>query len=90
MATKVVIPPTGQRESTGTIGIWFKQQGETVRQGESLCTVETEKASVEIEAPCDGVLKVIVCPRDSEVAVGQCIGIIAGPDEDVRSIEPLR
>ena len=87
MATKVIIPITCQKELGGTIGMWFKKEGETVKKGELLCTFETEKASVEIEAPCSGILRVILCARDTEVSVDDCIAIIAGEDEDIRAME---
>lgn len=87
MATKVIIPNTGHKESDGTIGMWFKKEGEAVKKGEVLCTLETEKASVEIEAPCSGVLRLILCPRDTEVSVDDCIAIIADADEDIRALE---
>ena len=86
MATKVIISPTGEKESRGMIGMWFKKEGEEVKKGEALCTVETEKASIEIEAPCDGILRVILCPRDTEVSVGDCIAIIADANEDVTDL----
>ena len=73
----------GQKESHGNIGMWFKDLGEQINKGDILCTFETEKASVEIEAPCSGVLKLILFPRDAEVSVGDCIAIIAEADEDV-------
>jgi len=87
MATKVIIPTTGQKESHGTIGMWFKNQGEAVKKGEALCTVETEKASVEIEAPCSGILRRILSPRDAEVSVGDCIAIIGDANEDITALE---
>ena len=87
MATKVIIPITGHKESDGTIGMWFKKEGEAVKKGEVLCTLETEKASVEIEAPCSGILRLILCPRDTEVSVDVCIAIIADADEDIRALE---
>lgn len=87
MATPVIIPATGQKESRGTIGMWFKSEGERVEKGEALCTVETEKASVEIEAPCSGVLKRILYPRDAEVAMGDWIAIIGEAEEDIRAME---
>jgi pyruvate/2-oxoglutarate dehydrogenase complex dihydrolipoamide acyltransferase (E2) component len=87
MATKVIIPNTGHKETTGMIGMWFKKQGEAVEKGEALCTVETEKASVEIEAPCSGVLRLILYPRDAEVIVGDCIAIIGDSQEDITARE---
>jgi len=87
MAAKVLIPATGQKESHGTIGMWFKKQGDTVAEGEALCTIETEKASVEIEAPCSGILRLILCPRDAEVSVGDCIAILGDAVEDITALE---
>ena len=87
MAAKVLIPATGQKESHGTIGMWFKKQGDTVAKGEALCTIETEKASVEIEAPCSGILRLILCPRDAEVSVGDCIAILGDAVEDITALE---
>ena len=83
MAMKVIIPITGHKESRGTIGMWFKRKGDPVQKGEPLCTVETEKASIEIESPGDGVLRCILSPRDTEVSAGDCVGIIAAKDEDI-------
>jgi len=87
MATKVVIPRTGDKESTGVIGMWFKGEGEAVEKGDPLCTVETEKASVEIEAPCSGFLRRILCPRDTQVSVGDCIAIIGNEKEEITALE---
>jgi pyruvate dehydrogenase E2 component (dihydrolipoamide acetyltransferase) len=87
VATRVRIPNTGDKETTGTIGMWFKSEGETVQEGEPLCTIETQKASVEIEAPCSGILRRIITPRDTLVSVGDCIAIIASPTEDISALE---
>jgi pyruvate/2-oxoglutarate dehydrogenase complex dihydrolipoamide acyltransferase (E2) component len=87
MATKVIIPHTGEKETTGTIGIWFKHEGERVNHGEPLCTIETDKASLEIQAPCAGVLRRIFFPRDSQVSVGDCVAIIGDENEDIASLE---
>ncbi len=86
-----MIPNMGQKELNGTIGMWFKKEGDAVIKGEALCSFETEKASIEIEAPCSGVLRFILCPRDTEVSVDDCIAIIADADEDISAfIEEVR
>ena len=87
MATKIIIPPTGQKESTGTIGIWYKKEGDFITKGDKLCTIETEKASIEIESPCSGILRIIFSVRDTEVSEGDCIAIISEADEDISSLE---
>ncbi len=87
MATIITIPDTGHKEKNGTIGMWFKKEGDSVEKGEPLCTVETEKASIEIEAPCSGILRRILSPRDTSVSVGDRIGIIADKSEDIAALE---
>jgi len=87
MATKVLIPHPGTKQTQGTIGMWFKELGEAVEKGGPLCTVETEKASMEIESPCSGILRVILCPRDTLVSVGDCIAIIGDAHEDISALE---
>lgn len=87
MATKVIIPHTGEKETTGTIGIWFKHEGERVTAGEPLCTIETDKASLEIQAPCSGFLRRIFASRDSQVSVGDCVAIIGEENEDITFLE---
>ncbi len=87
MATVIIIPDTGHKEKTGTIGMWFKKEGDPVEKGDPLCTVETEKASVELEAPSSGILRRILSPRDTPVSVGDRIGIIAGETEDISALE---
>ena len=87
MTTKIFIPDAGYKEKTGTMGMWFKNEGDPVEKGETLCTVETEKASWEIEAPHSGILWRILCPRDTLVSVGDCIGILADESEDITALE---
>jgi pyruvate dehydrogenase E2 component (dihydrolipoamide acetyltransferase) len=87
MATKVIVPNTGHKETTGPIGMWFKNEGKAVEKIELLCTVETEKASVEIEAPCSGILRRIMCPRDTQVSLGDCIATVGDENEDITGLE---
>lgn len=87
MAAKVIIPYLGEKVIKGIIGMWFKSEGDEVTKGEPICTIETDKASIEIEAPCSGILRRILCPRDAEVSIGDCIAIIGDKDEDISEIE---
>lgn len=54
----------------GTVVAWLKQQGQPFATGEPLYTVETEKVTTDVEAPCDGVLLEILVPPDTNVEVG--------------------
>jgi 2-oxoisovalerate dehydrogenase E1 component len=62
--------------SEGKIVQWLKRQGDTVKAGETVAEVETDKALVEIEAPCAGTLARVEQPAGSVVQMGQRIGVI--------------
>ena len=62
--------------SEGKLVRWLKQQGDAVQAGEVVVEVETEKAVVEIEAPCSGVLAQRLEQEGSVVKMGQQIGVI--------------
>jgi len=87
MAVKVIMPQAGQDLETGTVTAWYKAVGDAVTKGESIAQVETEKISVDIEAPAAGVLLKIVVPAQTETAIFSTIGIIGQPGEDISGIE---
>ena len=82
MPTAVLVPPLGQTVDTLTLAQWLKQEGDAVRQGEPLYVVETDKASLEIEAPASGILRQVTAKPGDEVAVFSTIAMIAAPDEE--------
>lgn len=63
--------------SEGTVVRWVKDQGQAVKSGELVAEIETDKAIVEIEAPCDGILAQIDEPAGKVVKMGQRIGLVA-------------
>ena len=65
----------------GTVLEWLKQVGEQVRKGECIAEVEAAKTTLEIEAPCDGVLARIVAPAGTLVPVREVMAVIALPGE---------
>ncbi|HXF60146.1 MAG TPA: biotin/lipoyl-containing protein, partial [Caldilineaceae bacterium] len=83
MAKEVYMPALGMNQETGTLLRWFKAEGETVRQGEPLMEVATDKTDVEIEAPASGILRNVTAAAGDEVPVGQVIALIAAPGETV-------
>jgi pyruvate dehydrogenase E2 component (dihydrolipoamide acetyltransferase) len=87
MATHIIMPQGGQDITEGTVVHWLKAEGETVRRGDVLCEVETEKAIFEVEAPSDGVLLRIVAPAGSKVPIFAVIGVIGAPGEPVPAVE---
>ncbi len=81
MPTAVLVPPLGQTVDTLILAQWLKKEGDAVRQGEPLYVVETDKASLEIEAPASGILRQVTAKAGDEVAVLSAIAMIAAPDE---------
>lgn len=80
MPTNVILPALGMAQDTGKILEWLKAEGEQVRQGEAIVVIETDKASVELEAPASGVLARLTA-AGSEVPVADVIAVILAPDE---------
>jgi len=81
MATDVILPALGMSQETGKIVQWLKAEGEQVAKGEPLAEIETDKATVEIEAPADGVLAHVSATAGVDVPVGQVIASILAPEE---------
>lgn len=81
MATDVILPALGMSQDTGKIVQWLKAEGEQVVKGEPLAEVETDKATVEIDAPTDGVLAHVLASVGDDVPVGQVIALIQAAEE---------
>jgi 2-oxoglutarate dehydrogenase E2 component (dihydrolipoamide succinyltransferase) len=73
----VELPKLADTLVEGTVSRWLKQAGETVRKGEPLVEIETDKVNSELEAPADGVLEILVAAGET-VPVGQVIARIGG------------
>jgi 2-oxoglutarate dehydrogenase E2 component (dihydrolipoamide succinyltransferase) len=78
VATEIVVPALGESVTTATVARWIKQQGETVAADEPLVELETDKVTVEVNAPSAGVLSSIVVPEGTEVEVGSVLGVVDG------------
>jgi pyruvate dehydrogenase E2 component (dihydrolipoamide acetyltransferase) len=81
MATEVLVPPLGQTVDTVTLVAWHKEEGEAVTEGETLFSIETDKATLEIESPASGMLRRVTAEAGDEVQVLSAIALIAAPDE---------
>ena len=76
MATEIKVPTLGESVTTATIARWIKQPGEAVAADEPLVELETDKVTVEVNAPASGVLSAINFPEGSEVEVGALLGLL--------------
>ena len=81
MAVDVVMPAMEMAQETATLLRWLKAEGELVRQGEPLMEIETDKITVEVEAPATGVLAHVTANPDDEVPVGEVVAVVLEPGE---------
>src|SRR5574342_1310925 len=83
MATSVIMPALEMAQESGRLVSWLKREGESVSKGEPLMEVETDKVTVELEAPASGILKGVLVGENEVVPVGQTIAWILEPGESV-------
>jgi pyruvate dehydrogenase E2 component (dihydrolipoamide acetyltransferase) len=81
MAVSVVMPALEMAQDSGKLVSWLKQEGDSVRKGEMLLEVETDKAVVEVEAAADGILAGVSAKPGDVVHVGHTIGWLVQPGE---------
>jgi pyruvate dehydrogenase E2 component (dihydrolipoamide acetyltransferase) len=89
MAVVIQMPKLGHTMTEGTIVRWHKCQGDAVREGEPVLTVETDKAEVEIEALSSGILAKCVAEEGAIVPVGGALAIITQPGEEAPADLPV-
>lgn len=73
---KLTMPKMGITMSSATIISWKKKVGETVKQGEPLYEIETDKSSIVVESPFAGIIKEIVVGEGNSANVDEVIGFI--------------
>ncbi|WP_299435961.1 2-oxoglutarate dehydrogenase complex dihydrolipoyllysine-residue succinyltransferase [uncultured Rhodospira sp.] len=76
MATDITVPALGESVSEATVARWLKKAGDAVAADEPLVELETDKVTVEVNAPAAGALSEIVADEGAEVAVGALLGRI--------------
>ena len=86
MATKVIMPKLSPTMEEGQIARWLKKEGDKVSMGEPLAEIDTDKATMEMQALANGVLRKIVVNEGEAAPLGQLIAIIGEPNEDIASL----
>jgi pyruvate dehydrogenase E2 component (dihydrolipoamide acetyltransferase) len=81
--TEVIMPKMGDGMEEGTLLEWLKKDGDTVKSGEVIGTIQTDKATLELEAPGSGVLTGILLEAGGTISVGKPIAAILKPGESV-------
>ena len=88
MPIQVLMPALSPTMTEGTVANWIKSEGDEVSSGDVLCEIETDKATMEIEAIDDGVLgKIIVAGGTKDVAVNSIIGLILEDGEKMSDLD---
>ncbi len=77
MATEIRVPTLGESISEATVGRWYKQRGDAVKADEPLVELETEKVTLEVNAPSAGVLSEITAQTGETVSIGALLGALA-------------
>ena len=86
MASKVIMPKLSPTMEEGQIARWLKKEGDKVSAGEPLAEIDTDKATMEMQALSNGVLRKILINEGESAPLGQLIAVIAEPNEDIESI----
>ena len=86
MITKVHMEALSPTMEEGQLVRWLKSEGDTVASGDVLAEIETDKATMELVARGDGVLRKVMLAEGGTAPVGDVIAVIAGADEDISSV----
>jgi pyruvate dehydrogenase E2 component (dihydrolipoamide acetyltransferase) len=73
---EIILPKLGMAMTEGMISEWEKKVGESVKKGEVLFTMESDKALIDVKAECNGILKEILVKNNETVKAGTVVGII--------------
>ena len=77
MATEIRVPTLGELITEATVGKWFKQRGDAVKADEPLVELETDKVTLEVNAPGSGVLSEIAVETGETVSIGALLGALS-------------
>jgi pyruvate dehydrogenase E2 component (dihydrolipoamide acetyltransferase) len=87
MATEVMMPKLSPTMEEGQLSRWLKKEGDKVSMGEPLAEIDTDKATMEMQALANGVLRKILINEGESAPLGQMIAIIGEEDEDISELE---
>jgi pyruvate dehydrogenase E2 component (dihydrolipoamide acetyltransferase) len=86
MATAVAMPKMGLSMKTGTVGKWLVNEGDTVKKGDPIAEVMTDKITNKVEATADGILLKIVAAKGAKLPVLGLMGVIGEAGEDITEV----
>src|SRR6059036_1597834 len=86
MASQVIMPKLSPTMEEGQVSRWLKKEGDKVSMGEPLAENDTDKATMEMQALSEGVLRKILVNEGESAPLGQPIAIVGEPDEDISAL----
>lgn len=86
MAEVIIMPKLGFNMSEGKLVKWYKKEGETVKKGENLFSIETDKTNMDIEAVGDGVVRKLLIEEGAAIPVTLPIAIVGEAGEDIDAV----
>lgn len=86
MATDVLMPRLSVAMKEGTVGKWYKKEGDAVEKGEPIVEVVSDKATYDLEAPASGVLRKILIEAGVDVPVSTVLAVITALDEQISEV----
>ena len=86
MAEIIIMPKLGFNMSEGKLVEWYKNEGDAVKKGEALFSVETDKTNMDIEATRDGVVRKLFIDAGDKIPVTLPIAVIGEADEDIDAL----
>ncbi len=86
MIRKIAIPKVSTNVEEITLTAWHKREGDTVRRGEPIAELTTDKAAFDLESPCSGVLRKALARPRSSLPVGYIIALVGGSDETLPDV----
>ena len=91
MPIKILMPALSPTMTEGTLASWQKKEGDEVTAGDVIAEIETDKATMEVEAVDEGVMGKILVGEGSEgVKVNAAIALLLEEDEDASALDALR
>src|ERR1700753_889948 len=89
MPIQVLMPALSPTMEKGNLAKWLKHEGDKIKSGDVIAEIETDKATMEVEAADEGTLgKILVPEGTADVAVNTPIAVILGEGEDKSAIKP--
>src|SRR6266487_4521468 len=85
MPINILMPALSPTMEKGNLAKWLKKEGDKVKSGDVIAEIETDKATMEVEAVDEGIIAKILVPEGTQdVAVNDVIAVMAGDGEDVK------